>query len=164
LTWSEDGAHIYTTGKDKRVRCWDMSTGHNALVRAKLATGIRSADVVQRKYPTVARGSGQQVINPGLVSATKSDPQLIFITSGKDVHAIRADSGIVEQKIEVIEGEVITAMVTKPDSPGLLCGMLDGRIRVLGAITRPSHDGDEEEEKLKRLDQIYQSFLQNPIV
>lgn len=32
FTWSEDGAFIYTTGTDKKLKCWDMSTGHDSLV------------------------------------------------------------------------------------------------------------------------------------
>lgn len=120
------------------------------------------AKAKQKKYPAKARGTGQQVINPVLVPATQSDPQLIFVTSGTDIHGIRADSGLIEQRIQSPADEVITAMLARTDEPGLLCGTLDGHIRALdGSNITPQ--ADVEEAKRKRLNRIYQSFLQNPI-
>lgn len=101
-------------------------------------------------------------MNPVLVSATRSDPQLIFITSGKDIHSIRVASGVAEQKISTVQDETITAIVARGDTPGLLYGTVAGNICSLGGLRDPSED-ESQEGKRKQLDRIYQSFLQNPI-
>ena len=125
-------------------------------------TLLNIAKTKQKKYPVKARGTGQQVINPVLVPATQADPQLIFVTSGTDIHGIRVDSGLVEQKIQSPADDVIAAMIARTDEPGLLCGTLGGHIRALdGSNITPQ--ADAEEAKRRRLNQIYQSFLQNPI-
>ncbi|CCX34101.1 WD40-repeat-containing domain protein [Pyronema domesticum] len=147
ITFSEDGRYVVTSGRDKKIKVWDLATGADTLIA----------------YPPLHRPHRIFSSNPILTPQITSDPQLLFVPSIDEVIGfdfLRGD--VLVKSRAVTQKHTINALIARPNHCELYFGCSGGEIGIMKAPElRLNEDGEEKEENV--LNRIYKSLVQEPI-
>lgn len=72
LCFSNDGRFLFSTGRDNKIRCWNMQNGHHSFIH----------------YPNVSSRSKTTVY-----MAISSDDQFLYHPNGRNIHVYNSASG-----------------------------------------------------------------------
>ena len=64
ITWAEDGQYLVTTGRDERMRVWNMMTGANTLANFGPALKNSSNTMLTPLLPPAAFSSSSTILYP----------------------------------------------------------------------------------------------------